>query len=163
MATTDRLAAFEIVMEAQERRVIGVALRMLGRLEDAQDVAQEVFLKLYKHFERVEGSVEGWLYRTTINACWDLIKSRPRTTELVVEPPAADDPRREAQARQEWGRVERALQRLGERERAALVLRDLEGLETREVARILGVQEVTIRSQIATVRIKLKRMLEGSL
>ena len=161
-AGSDRRAAFEDVMRAQQRRVLGVACRLLGRVEDAQDVAQEVFMKLYKHFDRLspDASIEAWLYRTTVNACWDCLRARPKTEELVFEPVAFGDPLRSAAARQQLNRVEQALLRLGDRERAALVLRDIEGLTTREVAAIFGTEEVTIRSQIATARIKLKRMLE---
>lgn len=151
--------AFEDVMRAQERRVLGIAYRLLGRLEDAQDVAQEVFLKLFRHMDRIETSVEAWLYRATVNACWDALKRRPKHEPLAWEPPAADDPLREAASRQEWQRTQRALMRLSERERAVLVLRDVEGLPTREVAEIFGVEEVTVRTQIASARLKLKRFL----
>jgi RNA polymerase sigma-70 factor, ECF subfamily len=153
-------SAFEDVMRAQERRVTGVAYRLMGRWEDAQDVAQEVFWKLHRNFGRIETSVEAWLYRATVNACWDALRKRRPAAELDREPASEDDPRRELLAREEWRRTHRALQRLGERERAALVLRDVEGLTTRQVAGILGVEEVTVRTQIALARLKLKRMLE---
>lgn len=153
---------FESLMRTHERRVLNVALRMVGRREDAEDVAQEVFLKLYRHQDSLEAGrpVEPWLYRTTVNASLDLLRRRTRTVELVVEPAAHGSVERAAEARQEWEWVEQGLLTLGEKERAALVLRDLEGLDTSAVAAVLESSEVTVRSQIAKARLKLKKYLE---
>ena len=166
-AKTGDMAAFELLMRQNERLVLVTALRLLGNLEDAQDASQEVFLRLYRSLGKLQGSASlgGWLYRVTVNACHDLRRRRPPAAPVED---AADLPAREPDPQQTMAEAERrrvlelSLRLLSEKERAALVLRDLEGLETREVARILGVQEVTVRSQIATARIKLKRMLEGS-
>jgi RNA polymerase sigma-70 factor (ECF subfamily) len=61
--------AFEILMRRHERQVLGVALRLLGHREDAQDVAQEVFLRRHRHLGRVEKGTDpgAWLYRVTVN------------------------------------------------------------------------------------------------
>ena len=159
------LAAFDRLMRQHERMVLGTALRLLGSLHDAQDASQEVFLKLYRNLGKVEasGNIPGWLYRVTVNACHDLRRRRPASVPMED---AGDVPSREAgpaeqSAREERRRVlELSLRMLPEKERAALVLRDLEGLTTEEVARVLGSSEATVRSQVSKARLKVKEFVE---
>ena len=163
-ARSGDLAAFEVVLRQHERMVLVTAMRLTGSIEDARDVSQEVFLRLYRNLARVEASgLSSWLYRVTVNACHDLHRrSRPETTiEDVPEPrdPAADP--QQAVTDAERRRVlQLSLRHLPEKERAALVLRDLEGLSTEEVARVLGSSEATVRSQICKARVKVKAFVE---
>jgi RNA polymerase sigma-70 factor (ECF subfamily) len=158
------LAAFESVMRQYERLVLVTALRMLGNLPDAQDVSQEVFLRLYRNLGKVEEARRtAWLYRVTVNACHDLRRKRPAAVAIEDAPepmsPEADPQRQTAEA--ERRRVlAMSLRMLSEKERAALVLRDLEGLSTEEVARVLGSSEATVRSQISKARVKVKDFVE---
>jgi RNA polymerase sigma-70 factor, ECF subfamily len=158
--------AFNDLMRLHEKQVLGTALRLLGNLEDAQDAAQETFLRLYKSLNRLPDiqEIKGWLYRVTVNVCNDMHRARRRRGwEPMSGPePASSQPDPElAWAHQERGRlVEMALKTLPEKERAAVVLRDMQGLSTREVAGILGSSEVTVRSQISVARGKLKRFTD---
>ena len=140
------LPAFELLMRQYERLVLVTAFRLAGNLPDAQDVSQEVFLKLYRNLGKLasEDAVASWLYRVTVNACHDLRRRRrpedPMEHERRSWPPGAADPH-QALAESERSRaLELSLRMLPEKERAALVLRDLEGLSTEEVARALGLQ-----------------------
>ena len=167
---SDDLAAFERIMARSERRVLRVALRLLNNQQDAQDAAQEVFLRLYKHLDRLDlddaRGCEPWLFRVTVNVCRDMARKRGRW--VVLEDAALEDAALEdvpavpsdaqhgVERAQQLELVRRALGRLGEKERAALVLRDVEGLSTREVAAILGSSEATVRSQISTARLKVR-------
>jgi len=158
---TSDLAAFERIMSQCERRVLRVALRLLNNPQDAQDAAQEVFLRLYKHLGSLDETrgYEPWLYRVTVNVCRDIARGRRWSAGLeeVPDPRAAPpDAYQDAELAQQREIVRRGLSRLGEKERAALVLRDVEGLSTREVAGILGSSENTVRSQISTARLKLR-------
>ena len=152
------MAFFERLVRMHERMVLGVAYRLLGRMEDAQDAAQEVFLRLFQKQNTIEGDPKPWLYRVTVNVCNDWYRKR-----IVVALPdeQAADPSRDALSAitlEERKRLLRAgLETLGERERAAIELRDIEGLSTQEVAKILGVEEVTVRSQISVARVKLAK------
>jgi RNA polymerase sigma-70 factor, ECF subfamily len=155
------LAAFEQIMSQCERRVLRVALRLLNNPQDAQDAAQEVFLRLYKHLGDLDETrgYEPWLYRVTVNVCRDIARGRRRSVGLAEVPePAAPQPDayRDAVRAQQREIVRHGLGCLGEKERAALVLRDVEGLSTREVAGILGSSENTVRSQICSARLKLR-------
>ncbi|MCP4663964.1 MAG: RNA polymerase sigma factor [bacterium] len=167
--------AFDRLMQRHERQVYGTARRLLGRCEDAQDAAQEVFLRLFRFLDRIEPHrpLAPWLYRVTVNVCRDLGRRRRlRQTvpleevehEAVGEGP---DPAARAAIREEKRIVEEALASLSHKERAALVLRDVEGLPTEEVAEILGSSPPTVRSQICRARLKIRqfrqRRLKGTL
>ena len=160
-ARPDDMAAFERIMARCERQVLRIALRLLNNPHDAQDAAQEVFLRLYKHLGRIDEGrgFEPWLFRVTVNVCRDIARRRQRSVALddlpePVEPRAGALHAVEREQQREI--VRHALGRLGEKERTALVLRDVEGMSTREVAHILGSSETTVRSQISSARLKLR-------
>ena len=147
----------------EERLVLATALRLLGNLEDAQDVAQEVFLKLHRNLAKVEasGNLAGWLYKVTVNVCHDHRRKQPQATALEDVVAARDaDPEQTLTTAERRRALDLSLRRLSEKERAALVLRDLEGLSTAEVAVVLGSSEATVRSQISKARVKVKNFVE---
>jgi RNA polymerase sigma-70 factor (ECF subfamily) len=160
-------AAFDELLRCYERRVLMTAWRLLGSKEDAQDAAQEVFLRLYRHLHRVDPKrpLLPWLYRMAVNVCHDLHRKQRRDTGLTlkeVDPAStAADPAGEITRAEQKQMIAAALQTLTERERAAVVLRDIQGLPTREVAGILGSRETTVRSQISSARMKMKRFVES--
>jgi RNA polymerase sigma-70 factor (ECF subfamily) len=159
----DRAAVFESLLRRHEQMVLRIAYRMLGNRDDAEDAAQEVFLRLHRHLDRIdlEGAVQSWLYKTVMNVCYDQIRRRRPSQPVdfdVAQPPSQLSGMLGEERRQ---LLAEALLRLPERERAAVVLREIEGLETREAAAILGVNEVTVRTQVASARGKLKAWMEA--
>jgi RNA polymerase sigma-70 factor (ECF subfamily) len=151
--------------------VLRTALRLLGRMDQAQDAAQDAFLRLHRHLGRLDESRElgPWLYRVVVNVCRDAAR-RGRGARLVgledaaalASPSEGARVREEAVTRDEQRRlVQAALLTLPPREREAIVLRDIEGLDTEEVARILGSSAGTVRSQVSTARVKIKRYVEA--
>jgi RNA polymerase sigma-70 factor (ECF subfamily) len=164
-ARSGDLAAFEMLMRQYQRLVLVTALRLMGNMPDAQDVSQEVFLKLYRNLRKMDGaqSIAGWLYRVTVNAVRDL--ERRKRPEAPIEfaenlPAGGIDPQQAATQAERRRALEMSLKMLPEKERAALVLRDLEGLSTEEVARVLGSSEATVRSQISKARVKVRGFVE---
>jgi RNA polymerase sigma-70 factor (ECF subfamily) len=168
-AKTGDAAAFEQIVAFCQHKVISTAWRMLGNQEDARDATQEVFLRAYKYLGsfKPDQDFAGWLYRITINVCRDHGRKRSRYAhhdsfeaerEMGKLDSIASSENVEAAAikSQERALVMEALNTLSKKERAALVLRDLEGLPTEEVARILGSSAVTVRSQVASARAKIK-------
>ena len=146
------LAAFERVMRQYERMVLVTAMRLLGNLEDAKDASQEVFLRLYRNLGKVErdGNFQAWLYRVTVNVCYDMGRKRKPSVPIedAADPVcAADDPHQNATRAERQRVLEMGLRMLSVKERAALVLRDLEGLSTEEVAQVLGSSEASKRGK----------------
>ena len=156
------------IYELYGETVLRVARRILLNPADAEDAAQTVFLKLSRDFSTGGSSTFDasrellpWLYRVTVNAANDLLRSRPPSQPIEAEPASRGLlPDQQAFANQQAALLYRALERLTERERECIVLRDLEGLTTAEVAGILGAAEATVRSYISTGRVKLRACLE---
>lgn len=161
-------AAFEQIIEFYQRKVLTTALRMLGDREDARDAAQEVFLRVYKYLAgfRLDQDFGAWLYRIIINVCRDQVRKhrQDQFTSFEMEQElgnfealsSGEDVEAAAIHSQQRAMVIQALATLSKKERAAIVLRDLEGLSTEEVARVLGSSQATVRSQISTARAKIK-------
>jgi RNA polymerase sigma-70 factor (ECF subfamily) len=155
--------AFDLLMRRHERLVLGTAFRLAGNLEDAQDVSQEVFLRLYRNLAKLDtGNLAAWLYRVTVNVCHDARRRRPATVPVDDAPElaAAGDPQQSAGEAERRALLLRSLRTLSERERAALVLHDLEGLSTAEVAGVLGSSVATVRSQVSKARLKMRDFVE---
>ncbi len=164
-AGTGDLAAFEALMRQHQRLVLLTALRLLGNMEDAKDVSQEVFLRLYRNLRKVEAEAnyQAWLYRVTVNVCYDIGRKRKPSVAMedVPDPVSgADDPQQTLAGAERQRVLQMSLRALSTKERAALVLRDLEGLSTEDVARALGSSEATVRSQISKARVKMRNYVE---
>ena len=161
-------AAFEELLALHGRMVLRTAQRLLLNDADAQDAAQEVFLRLHRSLHKFQEGRDliPWLYRITVNICHDQRKRRKPMSTFEEAPELAAreaDPEQQLNAQQRKMLLRAALAGLSERERDAIVLRDLEGLSTAEVARILGTTETTVRSQISMGRVKLRRRLQESM
>ena len=161
-------AAFERIMLLHERTVLRTAQRLLLNSEDAKDAAQEVFVRLHKKLHQLEEekNLVAWLYRVTVNICLDEKRRGRRSARLEDAAQTVDrapDPEQAFGSLEEKALVTAALRQLSARERAAIVLRDLEGCSTSEVAQILGSSEVTVRSQISTGRTKIRKFVTARL
>jgi RNA polymerase sigma-70 factor, ECF subfamily len=172
LARAGDAAAFDQIIISQQHRVIALAWRLLGNQDDARDAAQESFLRVYKNLNKFDPTKDfsGWLYRIVVNVCHDIARKRNHSNQASLEaefeagklrePASTDNTEAAAMLSQEHALIARALATLTERERAAIVLRDLEGLSTEEVARILGTRPATVRSQICSARSKIKAFRE---
>lgn len=169
--------AFEQIMVCAQHRVAATAWRFLGNREDARDAAQEVFLRAYKYLRGFKAGQDfnGWLYRITVNVCRDMLRARRSTPSADAhsathaggkEPfqletlASRDDTEEGTLLAQRRSIVSRALATLPEKERTAIVLRDLEGHTTEEVARLMNTRPATVRSQVSTARTKIKTFYE---
>ena len=167
-AAAGETAAFEQIMIHSQQRVMAMSWRMLGNEADARDASQEVFLRVYKHLRRFKQDQDffAWLYSITINVCRDFLKKRQRHSLRFTSP--ADDvnvleiPTDEVDAEQLFMQAQRrdiiatAIATLPYKERASIILRDVEGLSTDEVARVLQSSATTVRSQISAARKKIR-------
>jgi RNA polymerase sigma-70 factor (ECF subfamily) len=169
-ATAGDRRAFETLVVLKRERVVRTAYQVLGDLEDARDVAQSVFIRLWKVLPRFdpERRFDTWLYRITVNAAIDHLRTRgPQGAfqPLPDDPSMLEDAAAAGQAERavDLGELQKVFLRLAAelapRQRAAFVLREVEGLETAEVARILGVRESTVRNHLHQAR----RILQAGL
>lgn len=162
--------AFAGLMERYEKRVYHQALRLLNDAEDAADVTQEVFFKVWRGLPRFEGgsAFSTWLYRLTDNAAIDLLRrEKKRQGDASLDDPAAvvlpADPNPTPQQALEAGElrqaVKRGLARLSDEHRRVLVLRELDGLSYEQIAGIMEVPAGTVKSRIARARLALAKIL----
>ena len=171
--------AFERLVLIHERLVFNLALRLLGDPEEARDVAQDVFLQVYRTLDRFEGrsSLRTWIFRIVVNYCrnrqrfWRR-RRRDRSLGLDDLPPSdearlatgePDDPHAVLARRERAARVQAALLRLSFDHRAVLLLRAVEGLSCEEIGGTLGLPEGTVKSRLARARDALRGLLEGEL
>ena len=159
--------AFEELYRQHARRLFSLVVRMIGSVEDAEDLLQEVFLQAHRKLAgfRGESTLGTWLYRLTMNHCLDHLRGRQarmsRATDSLddegtAEPMAAAPAVPAAVSRMD---LEKAIGALPPGSRAAFLLHDVEGFEHREIAGILGVSEGTSKSQVHKARLKLRAML----
>ena len=154
MTGTDRLAE---LFESHQDRLFRLALRLCSDREEARDLVQETFLRAARQSGDVAG--EPWLVRTLVNL------SRDRYRRLAVRSKARGELLREAEsahpeeAHVAKATVQAALAHLAPRRRAAIVLHELEGRPVRDVARLLGVTEVTVRWHLLAARRELAKVL----
>jgi RNA polymerase sigma-70 factor (ECF subfamily) len=165
-AAGDRDAMERLLMRAQEA-AYRFSLLVCGHPEDAEDVMQDALLKTYQHVARIDepDAFRTWLYSTVRNAC--LMKRRRRAGEPArfepVDIEVADASRRAderlIETALDW-RLRKALAALPATHRMIVVLREVEGLSTREVSAIVGISEANVKTRLHRARVMLRRALE---
>ena len=174
----DEKAFAEIVFHNQ-KKVFNIAYRMLGNMEEAKDLAQEVFLSVFESIKDLKEEIkfEAWLTQITLNHCrnrWKYLKRRqyfnsdslddPIETEdgsmprAIVDPSDNPETLYEKKSIQQF--IQRGLMKLKEDQREMIVLRDLQGFSYEEMVQLLGLPEGTIKSKLHRARMDLKETLE---
>lgn len=157
------LRAQEALIERHYAAVYRVAYGVLCEHNSALDVAQGVFARLRRLLRHYDGrsALKSYLYRAGVNAAIDELRRRRRRGETAQVEPMQEQAPRGAQRDLEAAQVvRRALEELPARQRAALALRDIEGLSTGETAAVLGITPSGVRTLIAEGRLRLKRVIE---
>jgi RNA polymerase sigma-70 factor (ECF subfamily) len=153
-------------IEAHMRRVFRLIYRVVGNVPDAQDLTQEAFVKALQRRSQLKDPDKAaqWLGRIAVNTALDFVRQRKRVSfeELDKAPEMPTETPEQAVLRSEKrAYIEDGLRLLSERERAALMLRDIEGLPAVEVAKQLGCSPATVRSHIANARVKFRKYVKG--
>jgi len=162
------MVCFETLVTRKTPAVVSLARRIVGNSEDARDVAQMVFLRVWNEIHRYDSrySLNTWLYRIATNLSIDFLRSsrsRERahgaTLHLVRarEEATAGDATRTAEDAELSQLFEAVSCRLSEKQKAAFVLREMQDCETREIAEILGCGESTVRNHLFNARRILRR------
>jgi RNA polymerase sigma-70 factor (ECF subfamily) len=167
MAQSGTEAAFEELVRRHQQRVFALVGGILRRHEDVEDVAQQVFLKVFLSLRKFDqrAAFSTWLYRITINECWDYLRKK-KVRPLVYEsdlseeqvscldgiassgrPPEAPNDRAEAKQL-----LERLLEKLSEPDRQLLVLKEMQGFSVQELAEILNLNVNTVKVRLFRAR-----------
>lgn len=171
--------AFKLLVERYQRKVYSVALGMVKDREEAMDVSQEAFVKVYKYLDHFKGdsSFYTWLYRITVNICIDVLRRRPGSKgehveldeNLQMDSPEANigalgsrlgtNPQKSLLRKELASKIEEALQEVPEKHRAILLLREVEGMTYDDLARTLEIPKGTVMSRLFHARAKIQKIL----
>jgi len=171
--------AFAEVVRHSQKKVFNIAYRMLGNMEEAKDLAQEVFISVFESIKglREEEKFDAWVTQITLNHCrnrWKYLKRRqffnsdslddPVETEDGPLPRSVGDPSGNPETLYEKKMIQQIIQKgllkLNEDQRELIVLRDLQGFSYEEIGELLGLPEGTIKSKLHRARMDLKGVLE---
>jgi RNA polymerase sigma-70 factor (ECF subfamily) len=156
-------AGFEQLVKQQTGQVVGLAWRLVGNQQDAEEIAQEAFLRLYRALPdfRGESRLSTWLYRTTTHLAIDHLRrerlkrkwfffrkdnEEPDPVELAHDP--RDNPARQVQSQQAMQSLQKSLQKLSPRQQVIFRLRHFEGLALAEIAGHLGLETGTVKAHL---------------
>ncbi|MGO9243152.1 MAG: RNA polymerase sigma factor [Verrucomicrobiia bacterium] len=155
------LAAFEELVRRYQQMIHALTFRMTGSPSDAEDLAQEVFIRAFRKLDSFRGDsrFSTWLYRIGINTCLNWKKSQQRRAQLHHD--WAQQPQETVDCNNELAaRVQEALLALPPKQRAAVILTTYEGMNHAEAARALGCSETTVSWRIFMARKQLKKWLQ---
>jgi len=174
----DRKAFEEMVLHYQ-KKVFNIAYRMLGNLEEAKELAQEVFLSVFDSIKDLREGIkfDGWLTQITLNHCrnrWKYLKRRHYFTSDSLDDPietedgdmprqmsdSSDNPETFYEKKMIQQFIERGLLKLKEDQRELIVLRDLQGYSYEEIGKLFHLPEGTVKSKLHRARMDLKSILE---
>ena len=169
------MSAFQELVEQNKKKVYYLALDIVGNHHDAEDISQEVFLKVFRSFQtfKRDAKLSSWLYRITVNASIDHLRKKSAVPEKMQDEfleehlqhnPAgslefAGDPERSAETRLIQEHIESALQKISAQERSAFVLRHYHDLMIKDIAEVMNVSVGTVKSYLFRGIKKLQREL----
>ena len=163
-------STFDPIVQTYQDRIYNLCYYLLGNPQDAEDAAQEVFIKAFRNLKdfRPEASLYTWLYRIGVNTCLDhKRKSRPDALkdESLAEGLASNEPSPEQsyQSKEIGQAINSALNQLSKNSRAVIVLKEIEGLPYEDIAEVLNTSVGTVKSRISRAREELRRLLREKL
>ncbi|MCK4436360.1 sigma-70 family RNA polymerase sigma factor [bacterium] len=164
--------AFGELVSLYQKRIYDLAYQMVHNHADAEDIAQEVFIRLYKKIHKFKGrsSFLTWLYRMTMNVCKNYLRSRTANTlpfedaigvqDLTMK---RDNPAEELISKETNEAIGKAIDTLPFRHRMVIILHDIEGFSHKDISKIIGCSEGTVWSRLFYARKKLKEKLTNLL
>jgi len=168
-------SAFNQIVTAYRKRILGTIARLIGRPEDVEDVGQEVFLRLYYSLDqlRTKEVFEPWLYRLTVNAAYDYLRRQRRRPEsrmsdlseqqvMMADASAGskrnDEERHKVKVRET---VQSLLENVSDEDRALLILKEVEGLSLKELERVYHVNENALKVRLFRARQRVLKAFEA--
>ncbi len=165
------VSGFDAAVQRHQRKVYTFARYYLGQAEEAEDITQEVFLKLWRHSPELDvEATRAWLLTVTRNACYDRLRRRRSSAKVFADDPeesatekvSAVEPGPEARAAAADFRrhLKSALKQLKDPMKSIVILREIQGLKYDEIAGVLGVPLNTVRVYLHRGRARLRRELK---
>jgi RNA polymerase sigma-70 factor (ECF subfamily) len=171
------IEAFERLIEGYQTRVFNIAYRMIRNHDDAADLAQEVFIKVYRYIKnfKEESSFSTWIFRITKNVCLDELRKRKNKHiisldeeiklndgEVVRQIESKDDtPEMLAEKKEIRELINNAIDDLSAEHRIVIILRDIQGFSYEDISKIIECPEGTVKSRINRARKALKQKLKS--
>ena len=166
--------AWELLLRAHNRKIYGLCYRFTGRTVEAEDLTQEIFIKVFqtlKSYNQAQGTFTTWLTRVARNHLVDHYRrtKRDRATSSLDDEEAGEvearsspegSPTAAVESRERRELIQEGLDKLSPDLREAVILRDLQDLDYEEIARVLGVPQGTVKSRINRGRLELARVLK---
>ena len=167
--------AFNQVVQAYRKRILGTIARLIGRPEDVEDVGQEVFLRLYYSLDQLRAPevFEPWLYRLTVNAAYDYLRRQKRRQEsrmadlseqqVIMADASAGVKKQDEEVRRTKVRemVQSLLGKVSEEDRILLMLKEVEGLSLKELEQVYKVSENALKVRLFRARQRVLKALES--
>lgn len=176
-AKSGDIEAFEQLIIGCQKKVFNIAYRMIGNYDDANELAQEVFLKAFRSIKKFKGDslFSTWIYKVTANVCLDEIRKRKKKVVISLDqqiefndgevkrqiPDSAPTPDMEAETNELKNVVNESIAQLNEDYKSMIILRDIQGLSYDEISKIVNCPEGTVKSRINRARQALKKVLQG--
>jgi RNA polymerase sigma-70 factor (ECF subfamily) len=168
-------AAFNLVIKAYRKRILGTIARLIGRPEDVEDVGQEVFLRLYYSLDQLRAAevFEPWLYRLTVNAAYDYLRRQKRRHEsrmsdlseqqVMMADASAGGKQQTEELRRTKVRemVQSLLDKVSEEDRVLLLMKEVEGLSLKELEQIYKVNENALKVRLFRARQRVLKAFEA--
>lgn len=165
------LPAFNLLVEHYQTSVYNLCLRMLGSPQAAEDATQDAFLATYRHLDKFRGGVfRSWLFRIAANACYDDLRRRKARPSMSLDEPIAEErhldvadrapsPHERAEQMELRSALAKALARIPEDQRLAIVLCDVQGMDYAQIAAVTQTSLGTVKSRINRGRLRLRAIL----
>jgi RNA polymerase sigma-70 factor (ECF subfamily) len=161
--------AFRHLVEYYQSFAYALAYRMLFCREEAEDVVQESFVRVWRHMKTFNHRQKftTWFYKIVTNLCYDKMKANrrrknviiPQSGEQALSPASHEDLEEDVVNKDLVARIEKFIDELSTRQKSVFVLRDLQNLEVREVARILGISESSVKTNLFYARQNIRNKL----
>jgi RNA polymerase sigma-70 factor (ECF subfamily) len=169
------IQSFEMLVEKHQKRIFNIALRVIGNHADAADLAQNALIRIYKSIGnfKEESSLSTWIYRITMNVCFDELRRRKNRKLISIEQEIQLDdgdvkrqlesespqPSEAAEKKELKSIVRNAIEQLSDEHKEVIILRDLQAFSYDEIASILDLPVGTVKSRINRARSALKKIL----
>lgn len=177
-AKSGDVEAFEKLIEEHQGKVFNIAYRMIGNFDDAHDMAQEVFIRVYRSLAtfKEQASFSTWIYRITKNVCLDELRKRKNKNILYIDEDIKLDegdisrqlesqdetPEIQLERKELKSTIKKAIDALQHDHRLVVILRDIQGFSYEEISKILDCPEGTVKSRINRARKSLRDILKSN-